>query len=171
MKIRSDFVSNSSSCSFVIDTNMERFTKVISVFSDIDIPYEFDNGIRVYVRSKNKNYNKLRQILIDMEYINGGNYTPISDDSVNQEPDDICWDSFHMGFQQLCNLPKEVYQYIDSVGFTSNDYGSGPLYLKMLYDFCDINDCEPNDEDTDRSFNYYDGTNSFYRLLSKKIDE
>ena len=150
---------------------MERFTKVISVFSDIDIPYEFDNEIRVYVRSKNKNYNKLRQILIYMEYINGSNYTPISDDSVNQDPDYICWDSFHMGFPQLCNLPKEAYQYIDRVEFISDDYGSGPLYLKMLYDFCVMNDCEPNDEDTERSFNCYDGTNSFYRLLSKKIDE
>ena len=142
MKIRSDFVSNSSSCSFVIDTDISKFGKIISVFSNIDIPYDFENDISVYLKTKYKNFTKLMKFLIDLEYCNKGDYYYINEQEIiektNKYPDEICWDSFHITFKQLCNLPEQIYEYIDIITFSSNDYGSGPIYLKTLYDFCDI---------------------------------
>ena len=173
MKIRSDFVSNSSSCSFVIDTDISKFGKLVSVFSKIDIPYNFEEDISISLKAKNKNVIALRQLLRDLEYCNNDvYYTDIEElkEQANKYPDELSWDDFSVSFEQLSMLPEHVFNYIDRIYFSSNDYGSGPTQLKMLYDFCALNDCHPNDEDSERSFVYGDYTNSFYKLMHQKID-
>jgi hypothetical protein len=158
----------------VIDTDISKFGKIISIFSNIDIPYDFENDISVYLKTKYKNFTKLMEFLIGLEYCNRGDYYYINEQEIiektNKYPDEICWDSFHITFEQLCNLPEQIYEYIDIITFSSNDYGSGPIHLKTLYDFCNINECNPNDEDTEHSFNYEDTKNSFYSIMHQKIE-
>ena len=172
MKIRSDFVSNSSSCSFVIDTDISKFGKIVSVFSKIDIPYSFEQDISISLEAKNKNVIALRQLLCDLECCNNDYCTDIEKlkEKANKYPDELSWDTFSMSFEKLSMLPEQAFDYIDRIYFSSEDYGSAPMQLKMLYDFCAINDCHPNDEDSEHSFVYGDYTNSFYKLMHQKID-
>lgn len=61
MKTRSDFVSNSSSCSFVIDSeHLESAVKLMDEkLYDLKIPSDIDNDIFILAFAKNKNVCKL----------------------------------------------------------------------------------------------------------------
>lgn len=169
MKIRNDFVSNSSSCSFIIDTKLSKFSNVISIFENVDIPYSFENTVTVSIYVKYKNYIALKNLLIELEYCNDDRYcSDYTHKQIKENPDEVSWNSFEITFAQLCLLPKSAFELIDSICFSADNYGDGLMHLKSLFDFCKINDCEPNDENTE--FDFTDECHEFYKLMLKKVE-
>jgi hypothetical protein len=71
MKIRNDFVSNSSSCSFIIENNknVKQTFKCFKIFENATIPYDVDDEIRIQISATYKNWTKLRDLLHEIDVI------------------------------------------------------------------------------------------------------
>lgn len=173
MKIRTDFVSNSSSCSFIIkEVGCEKFISISKIFNDIQIPYEFDNTIEISVYTKLKDMLSFAEKLHELEigcndpYYYKMDLSEYSEEELNS----INWhSSFKLTFGQIIDLPDDLKSYIEAIYFSCDNYGSGPVYLTMLYDFCDINGVEPDATESEHAFKLNE-TNKFFELLGKKIE-
>jgi hypothetical protein len=88
-------------------------------------------------------------------------------------PDEESWDgfSFKLGkLAEMCasNICHELGELITSIRFRSEDYGEGPIYLRQIYDFCAMNDCNPNDEYSERSFGFSEESD-YFKLIRTQV--
>lgn len=157
MKLRSDFVSNSSSCSFIIDAkNARKACEVAySKLYGLEVPYDINNDIAVRLYAKNKNVDKLFADLHESGFV-------ISSDKpyhyADEDPEAFSFDSIDLEVQSFIELAKklsddkELVSLIERIMFESDDYGSGPMNLRDFYDFFAINKCKPNAENSEHEF-------------------
>lgn len=155
MKTRNDFVSNSSSCSFVINDISALVEVLRTVFHDVDIPYDFDNDITCYVYThKNEWANTFEKITGQKP-----DYTP------SYAENDICWmDAIHTDFINVAKSPENL-ENAEQIVFQCEDYGSGPIYLKMLYEFFERMRLNPDAADSENEF--LTPEENFFRILSE----
>lgn len=151
MKIRSDFVSNSSSCSFVINKLYLELAKnlIDSKLYNLSIPYDIDNDINIFIYAKNKNVVKLYKLLCKDDIKNIMLYK-------DEDPNDLSWNPIEFSVGEFIELVhndrKNVFDLIEQIEFVSNDYDSGPMNLRDFYEFFDRNQCHPNAENSEREF-------------------
>lgn len=154
MKVRNDFVSNSSSCSFIIEAQyLETARRLIDdKLYDLSVPYDIDGDITIFAFAKNKNIIKLWKLLKDAEYMSDSD-KPFYDAN---EPEDLSWDPMRFTVTEFIELVhqnnKEIFELIEEIKFDAEDYGTGSINLKDFYDFFERNQCCPNAENSEHEF-------------------
>ena len=157
MKVRNDFVSNSSSCSFIIDAkNARKACEVVySKLYGLEVPYDINTDITVRLYAKNKNVDKLFADLHESGFV-GSSDKPYH--YADEDPEAFSFDSIDLEVQSFIELAKklsddkELVSLIEQIMFESDDYGSGPMNLRDFYDFFAINKCKPNAENSEHEF-------------------
>ena len=157
MKVRSDFVSNSSSCSFIIDAKHARKAceAVYSKLYGLEVPYDISTDITVRLYAKNKNVDKLFAKLHESGFVS---FSEKPYHYADEDPEAFSFDSIDLEVQSFIELAKklsddeELASLIERIMFDSEDYGSGPMNLRDVYDFFDRNKCNPNAEDSEHEF-------------------
>ena len=157
MKIRSSFVSNSSSCSFIIDAKHARKAceAVYSKLYGLEVPYDINSDVTIRLYAKNKNVDKLFAKLHESGFVSLGekpyHYT-------DEDPEEFSFNSIEIEVQSFIEFAKklsedeELASVIERITFESDDYGSGPINLRDFYNFFAMNKCNPNAEDSEHEF-------------------
>lgn len=168
MKIRNDFVSNSSSCSFIIE-DVEKTAKLFSdVFNTVEIPYEYSDKIEIYIEAKNRWFKEIEEKLTgSSNYSN--TWSDYRDGSVHlKDPEDIGWDRIRINLETLsnANTQLDMYKKSKSITFECDDYDIGAMNaLRQLYDFFKRNNCNPNASSSEKDF-LIGSNSSFTQLLA-----
>ena len=157
MKVRTDFVSNSSSCSFIIDAKYARKAceAAYSKLYGLEVPYDINTDITVRLYAKNKNVDKLFAKLHESGFVS---FSEKPYHYADEDPEAFSFDSIDLEVQSFIELAKkliddeELVSLIERIMFDSEDYGSGPMNLRDFYDFFATNKCEPNAEDSEHEF-------------------
>ena len=177
MQTRVDFVSNSSSSSFVINNDNNAVARALEAwardFSELGVPYQVEN-ITVSFRVKNKNYEKVKKELANAFPDNSFYSEPNSITYLSGEkPDDeeLYPYSLQTSFGELPEmhkkLKKSTLNCIEMIDFcaSDNDYHVA-LYLKLLYLYFERNMCMPDSSKSEQPFLGDDyGDNAFISKL------
>lgn len=153
MKIRNDFVSNSSSSSFIL--RGEYAAKGIRLLKRIvescKIPWEVENEIVLHVHALNKNMPVLSKLLDDDNY---GECNSSYDYGSSNSPDERSWHSIEVSLSEsgLSKLTDEALEKIDDIEFYLGDGHTLTLVLKLLYIFFQKNGCCPDALGTEQDF-------------------
>lgn len=95
MKTRTDFVSNSSSCSFVIRDVKGALTAIKTLGTDGFVPYELDDlSLRIYAKRS-----VLRDLITALDQ-------PMEYDDFSQNLDDV--DSYDFSLSMLESIPDSL---------------------------------------------------------------
>lgn len=156
MKTRADFVSNSSSCSFVIRDVKGALAAIKTLGTDGFVPSELDDlTLRIYAK---------RSVLCD--FIMSLD-KPLEYDDFSQHLDDI--DSYDFSLSMLESIPDNLLQKIDYVYLRCDDYEHEKvLYLSVLYMFLKNEKVDVDAIDSERPLMFQDCDDSFLGKLMKR---
>lgn len=173
MKLRFDFVSNSSSSSFVL--RGEYAAKGIRLLKRIvescEVPWEVENEIVLRVHALNKNMPALSRLLDDDNCGNYGRCSPGYEYESGNSPDERSWHSIEVSLSEsgLSKLTDEALEKIDDVEFYLGDGLTLTLVLKLLYIFFQKNGCCPDALNTEQNFMCPDCKEDFMYALACSI--
>lgn len=135
MKVRNDFVSNSSSCSFIIDAvhvnSMQ--SAVNQQLNGLTIPDDICDDIRIRIYATNKNVNEMYARLEHFGYVEPG-YDFSIYEWTDDQLEDLSWSSVEFSVAKFIDLmfrvDEKTLSLIAQVMFETDDCGSGPVNLK-----------------------------------------
>lgn len=156
MKTRADFVSNSSSCSFVIRDVKGALAVIKTLGTDGFVPSELDDLIlRIYAKRS-----VLRDFITTLD-------KPLEYDDFSQHLDDV--DSYDFSLSMLESIPDNLLQKIDYVYLTCDDYEQEKvLYLSVLYMFLKNEKVDVDAIDSERPLMFQDNDDSFLGQLMRR---
>ena len=153
-KVRLDFVSNSSSSSFVV-SNAKKFIENFSTdFKDISLPWELDEKISVTLKCLERDATPVEKYFSDVDYV----YKPYSEYDIDHkwktELDD---DHYIYGarLSQLLECPKDILEKIDKdiVIVTSEENDEfGKMILRLLMNYCKMRKLKTSIDDSEIDF-------------------
>lgn len=159
MKTREDFVSNSSSCSFIIANDGGRVKDAVTVFhetfSNCEIPYEVEDALRMSCSVKNKWFREVEE-----ELHGESQYEPYYGDwrtgqMKKKDPEEVSWNTIELtasSFEKLAER-QDLADKIDSISFSCEDSSmTGMVFLRLFYAFFERNGCMPDATGTEHSF-------------------
>ena len=156
MKIRLDFVRNSSSSSFILrgECAAKGIRLLMRIAESCEIPWEVENVIVLHVHALNKNMPALSKLLGDDNYGNYGGYGSRYGYESGDSPDEQSWRSIEVSLSKsgLSKLTYEALEKIDDVEFYLGDGNTLTLVLKLLYIFFHKNVCCPYALNTEQDF-------------------
>lgn len=149
MKIRLDFVSNSSSCSFTV----ENVSKLMDLFIPLgDLPYMYDE-FNFQVTCKHKDFAKLYEI------IHGEPYTEKTwwgSEQYKMKPEDdetFYINDYNSFINKWNEIPEDLKSRITHFYISCDDYNYAHVgLLNMMYDLCELDGLNPTDEYTEIDF-------------------
>ena len=158
MKTRNDFVSNSSSCSFILSAAAGLADAVkffAETFGGDPIPFKMSNeeSLECYVKNKWRAEvkSKLRR---DEDYSERQDPYYVSF-RPKPDPEEVSWDSIPMDFDDFIALAsdRQTLGKIDRVQFRCEDTNfTGIFFLRLLYAFFERNELCPDCSDTEQAF-------------------
>lgn len=156
MKTRADFVSNSSSCSFVIRDVKGALAAIKTLGTDGFVPSELDDlTLRIYAKRS-----VLRDFIMTLD-------KPLEYDDFSQHLDDV--DSYDFSLSMLESIPYNLLQKIDYIYFTCDDYEHEKvLYLSVLYMFLKNEKVDVDAIDSECPLMFQDCDDSFLGKLMKR---
>lgn len=158
MKTRTDFVSNSSSCSFVINDVKKAVSCIKSLGDGGIIPYDLDS-LDIRISATRKVLKDLCEKLEKSSY-----YADYFSD--NLEVDDCC--DFTLG--ELESIPDDFIDKIGSVRFTCDDFEhTQVMYLSLLYLFLKNEGVDVNDDDSEQPLMFQDNDSTFLGNLFRRV--
>lgn len=186
MKIRSDFVSNSSSSSFVLwNSNGDAkllLQKFAEMFADAYMPWELNDLLSMYVNTTHRWFADVANALLSKDDAKKAiaDHKKYLDDycggADNVKLDDLSYDDIHFQFSDLserCNALLNVADKIHSLHFEArDDYGSNDIRaLRKMYSFCKDIDCCPDASVSERDFLSNDDEDNIFWQKAKKIHD
>lgn len=173
MKIRSDFVSNSSSCSFIIDTkaNVRKTIDVISsTFNTNDIVPSMAYGVTVSLSVKNKDFAEVETCLTGSSNFKMTYENYKTHEICEKDPEGIGWDSIYLSVEQIIKAfskNADILNKIETIRFDCDDYEyDARSFLNLLYNFFERHGCNPDDSDTEHDFRTNEQSEFIDKLMS-----
>jgi len=160
MKVRTDFVSNSSSCSFVLSSRTGTVKDAVGFFAKTFcgccLPYDIGDRVTVGVTTKNKWFKELQEKLTSENSGWKDYYADWSTGKITKkDPEEISYDSISVPIDRLFELNGNdpALSKIDEIRFQCEDSDSiGLLYLRLLYSFFERNRFCPDAASSEHSF-------------------
>lgn len=161
MKTRTDFVSNSSSCSFVINDVKKTIECLKSLNGDGYVPSALDElDVRIFAK---------RSVLKELLDVLDKDPSYYDDFTKNLDVED----SYDFNLSQLENIPDNILQQINSIYITCDDYEHiKVMYLSVLYLFLKNEGVDVDCSDSEQELMFQDGDTSLLgKMLRKAFKE
>lgn len=164
MKTRTDFVSNSSSSSFVLykEDVAKGLALLRGLAASVEIPWDVEEEFNINVYPKNKDFREVSAILDDEYSANSLWNQPGS-----QNPDEVSYESISLRFSNdsLEKLTADVIGKIEKIEIYLSDGCSQKIILKLMYLFFEKNGCSPDAYETEQDFLAIDEKEKFMHAL------
>lgn len=143
MKIRNDFVSNSSSCSFTV-SDANKLMELLEPLGDMPGAYQY---FEISAWCYQKDYADIYKVIWESEPPR--EYFEYKDD----EPKLLTFDDYNHFLYTWKELPKDLKSKIFKIEIGCEDYHTSEVaLLNLLYQLCELADLNPNDDYTEIPF-------------------